>query len=65
MISAGFEAMPGPITSTAFNHTGSIFAYSVAYDWSKGHSGMTAGHPNKIFLHPVKDDEVKKRPARK
>ncbi|KZV59679.1 Poly(A)+ RNA export protein [Peniophora sp. CONT] len=60
-----FEPTPGPVTASAFNHSGTIFAYSCAYDWSKGHSGMTAGHVNKIFLHPVKDDEVKKRPARK
>lgn len=60
-----FDSSPGPIAATAFNRNGSIFAYAVSYDWSKGHSGMTPGHPNKIMLHACKEDEVKKRPARK
>jgi len=56
-----FERPLAPITSTAFNRTGTIFAYSVSYDWHKGHSGMTPGHPNKVMLHACKDEEVKKR----
>jgi len=60
-----FDAASGPISTTAFNRTGSIFAYAISYDWSKGHSGMTPGHPNKIMLHACKDDEVKKRPAKR
>lgn len=60
-----FEPAPGPISATAFNRTGNIFAYAVSYDWSKGHSGMTPSHPNKIMLHACKEDEVKKRAARK
>jgi mRNA export factor len=64
-LAAAFDTAPGPITCTAFNRTGNIFAYAVSYDWSKGHSGMTAGHPNKIMLHACKEEEVKKRAARK
>ena len=60
-----FDPAPGPITCSAFNRNGSIFAYAVSYDWSKGHSGMTQGHPNKIMLHACKEEEVKKRAARK
>ncbi|KAF7323857.1 Poly(A)+ RNA export protein [Mycena kentingensis (nom. inval.)] len=60
-----FDAAPGPISATAFNRDGSIFAYAVSYDWSKGHAGMTPGHPNKIMLHACKDDEVKKKPAKR
>ncbi|KAJ3524486.1 hypothetical protein NMY22_g10977 [Coprinellus aureogranulatus] len=56
-----FEAAPGPITTTAFNRNGSLFAYGVSYDWSKGHSGMTPGHPNKIMIHLCKEEEVRKR----
>ncbi|KAJ7719380.1 WD40-repeat-containing domain protein [Mycena metata] len=59
-----FDAAPGPISTTAFNRNGSIFAYAVSYDWSKGHSGMTPGHPNKLMLHACKDEEVKKRPRK-
>jgi len=60
-----FDPSPGPIAATAFNRTGSIFAYAVSYDWSKGHSGMTPGHPNKVMLHACKDEEVKKRPPKR
>ena len=60
-----FDACPGPITATTFNRNGTIFAYAVSYDWSKGHSGMTPGHPNKLMLHACKEEEVKKRPAKK
>ncbi|KAJ7471356.1 hypothetical protein B0H11DRAFT_2041318, partial [Mycena galericulata] len=59
-----FEAAPGPISSTAFNRNVSIFAYAVSHDWSKGHSGMTPGRPNKLMLHACKDEEVKKRPRK-
>lgn len=61
LVFAALDASPGPISATAFNRDGSIFAYAVSYDWSKGHSGMTPGHPNKIMLHACKDDEVKRR----
>ncbi|KAH9911888.1 Poly(A)+ RNA export protein [Amylocystis lapponica] len=60
-----FEPTPGPIPSTTFNRTGTIFAYAVSYDWSKGHSGMTPGHVNKLFLHACKDDEVKRKPQKR
>ena len=60
-IVTAFDPRPGPVSSSAFSRTGSIFAYAVSYDWSKGHSGNTPGHPNKLMLHPVKEDEVKKR----
>ncbi|KAL0954534.1 hypothetical protein HGRIS_003501 [Hohenbuehelia grisea] len=60
-----FDIAPGPISATTFNRNGNIFAYAVSYDWSKGHSGMTPGHPNKIMLHACKEEEVKKRAARK
>ena len=60
-----FDAAPGPISATAFNRNGNIFAYAISYDWSKGHSGMTPGHPNEVMLHSCKDEEVRKRPGRK
>ena len=62
---AAFDPSPGPIAATAFNRNGNIFAYAVSYDWSKGHSGMTPGHPNKIMLHACKEEEVKKRPPKR
>ena len=60
-----FEPAPGPVPCTAFNRNGTIFAYAVSYDWSKGHSGMTPNHPNKIMLHACKDDEVKRKPPKR
>ncbi|OSX57656.1 hypothetical protein POSPLADRAFT_1174191 [Postia placenta MAD-698-R-SB12] len=59
-----FDPAPGPIATTCFNRTGTIFAYAVSYDWSKGHSGMTPSHPNKVMLHACKDEEVKRKPAK-
>ncbi|KAK7044135.1 RNA export factor gle2 [Paramarasmius palmivorus] len=59
-----FEPAPGPIACSAFNRTGNIFGYAISYDWSKGHSGMTPGHPNKLMLHACKEEEVKKRPRK-
>ncbi|CCO33113.1 Poly(A)+ RNA export protein [Rhizoctonia solani AG-1 IB] len=58
------DAAGGPISCTAFNKNGSLFAYAVSYEWSKGHTGMTANHPNKIMLHQTKDEEVKRRPRK-
>jgi hypothetical protein len=34
--SPAFIAVPSPIVSASFNHTGTVFAYAAAYDWSKG-----------------------------
>ncbi|KAH9945304.1 Poly(A)+ RNA export protein [Epithele typhae] len=60
-----FDPAPGPVPCAAFNRSGTIFAYALAYDWSKGHSGMTPGHPNKLMLHACKDDEVKRKPQKR
>ena len=49
----------GSISATAFNKDGSIFAYAVSYDWSKGYAHNTPNHPNKIMLHPVLDMDCK------
>ena len=54
--------MGGTITSTCFNRTGSIFAYAVSYDWSKGFQSNNPQMPTKIMLHPVGEDECKPRP---
>jgi len=60
-----FQKMPLPISAGTFNYDGSIFAYSVSYDWSKGHEHF---HPqnqkNSIFLHAVTEAEIKPRTNR-
>lgn len=55
-----FESKGGPITATTFNRTGAILAYAVSYDWSRGWQGAGQG-PNTVYLHAVKEEEVKKR----
>jgi len=61
----GYPEVGGTISATAFNKTGSIFAYAVSYDWSKGYAHNTPQLPNKIMLHPVQGDECKPRPGTK
>ncbi|KAK8099077.1 Poly(A)+ RNA export protein [Apiospora kogelbergensis] len=59
----GYPTVGGSIVATTFNASGSIFAYAVGYDWSKGHQGNNAQYPNKVMLHPVQGDECKPRPS--
>lgn len=61
----GYPEVGGPITSTAFNASGSIFAYAVSYDWSKGYAHNNQNIPTKIMLHPVQADECKPRQGSK
>ncbi|GMN47114.1 hypothetical protein TIFTF001_016295 [Ficus carica] len=52
-----------PIPCSTFNNDGSIFAYSVCYDWSKGaenHNPATA--KTYIYLHLPQESEVKGKP---
>ncbi|CCX30750.1 WD40-repeat-containing domain protein [Pyronema domesticum] len=58
----GYPSVGGTIPATAFNRNGTIFAYAVSYDWSKGHVGNNPAYPNKVMLHPIKEDEAKPRP---
>ncbi|KAJ3259549.1 hypothetical protein HK103_002102 [Boothiomyces macroporosus] len=53
--------MQAPVTNMAFNRSAQILAYSVGYDWHKGHEHHKPGA--QIFLHPVVDDDV--RPKKK
>lgn len=63
LVSMVLQAMarcPQPIPASCFNSDGTIFAYAVSYDWSKGaenHNPATA--TNHIYLHPTQDVEVK------
>lgn len=52
-----------PIPCGAFNNDGSVYAYSVCYDWSKGaenHNPATA--KSYILLHLTQESEVKAKP---
>ncbi|CAH1445128.1 unnamed protein product [Lactuca virosa] len=51
------------IPCSSFNNDGSIYAYAVCYDWSKGaenHNPSTA--KTSIYLHLPQDSEVKGKP---
>lgn len=61
----GYPDVGGTISATDFNSKGSIFAYAVSYDWSKGYAHNNAQYPNKIMLHPIQGDECKPRPVTK
>jgi len=60
-----FDPVAGSITTTSFNRTGTLLAYAISYDWSRGHVGMTSGYPNKVMLRAVSDEDVKRKPPRK
>jgi len=45
-----------PITKCHVHGGGSIFAYAIGYDWSRGHEGNTPGSTSKIYLHQVGED---------
>lgn len=50
------EQLDQPITRCCFSANGQLFAYSVSYDWSKGHEFYNAQKKNYIFLHPAFQD---------
>lgn len=54
-----FPEVGGAITTTAFNRDGTLFAYAVGYDWSRGYSSNTPQYPNKLMLHAVKDEDIR------
>lgn len=47
-----------PIPASAFNRSGSIFAYALGYDWSEGVAGNRPDYPNMIKLHATNESEV-------
>lgn len=57
----GYPSVGGSISATDFNRDGTIFAYAISYDWSKGFATNTANYPIKVMLHPVTGDECKPR----
>ncbi|CDH51265.1 poly rna export protein [Lichtheimia corymbifera JMRC:FSU:9682] len=60
-----FSNVNGTIPCTAFNRNGAIFAYAVSYDWSKGYKFAAPTNTNKVFLHAVRDEDVKPRNGRR
>jgi len=57
-----FNRCNNAISAGAFNFDGSIFAYAVSYDWSKGSEFYNpATQQNHILLHPTTEAEIKPR----
>ncbi|KAJ2355283.1 RNA export factor gle2 [Coemansia sp. RSA 2618] len=52
----------GPITATAFNGDGKLFAYALGYDWAQGYKGNLDSIKNTIMLHAVADEDVRPKP---
>ncbi|CAK8991299.1 Poly(A)+ RNA export protein [Durusdinium trenchii] len=53
-----FDASSMSLTAGKFNSTGSLFAYAVSYDWSKGHEAYHENLPRQVVVHSCKEDEV-------
>lgn len=58
----GYPSVGQPITATAFNRQGNIFAYAACYDWSQGYQKNLPTNKTQIMLHSVNQEEVKPRP---
>eukprot|EP01112_Ceratiomyxa_fruticulosa_P018379 TRINITY_DN5863_c0_g1_i1.p1 TRINITY_DN5863_c0_g1~~TRINITY_DN5863_c0_g1_i1.p1 ORF type:complete len:345 (-),score=62.98 TRINITY_DN5863_c0_g1_i1:37-1071(-) len=59
-----FSRASQPIPCAAFNNDGTIYAYAVSYDWSRGSEFYNPGAQNYILLHPTTEGEIKFRTAR-
>jgi mRNA export factor len=59
-----FNRAQTSITCSSFNRDGSIYAYALSYDWSKGAEFYDKNKPNQIFLHAVQDAEIAPREKR-
>ncbi|KAA8901292.1 hypothetical protein TRICI_006105 [Trichomonascus ciferrii] len=58
-ISTSYPMMNAPITASAFSPSGNTLAYSVSYDWSKGHSFNTPESKSSVCLHQVVQSDVR------
>lgn len=54
-----FNRLNQPITASAFSHDGSIFAYAVGYDWSKGAAHHNPADKKYVLLHGVEPTQIK------
>eukprot|EP00054_Salpingoeca_dolichothecata_P027922 m.208070 g.208070 ORF g.208070 m.208070 type:complete len:339 (+) comp26080_c0_seq2:141-1157(+) len=52
-----------PIVCSKFSMDGTLFAYSVGNDWSRGHELIETKKPPRINIHVTPDSEIEPRPA--
>ncbi|EDO18047.1 hypothetical protein Kpol_1045p33 [Vanderwaltozyma polyspora DSM 70294] len=57
----GYPAQNGSIPICNFNRQGSLLAYAISYDWSRGYTGNRQDYPNVIRIHPTTDAEVREK----
>ncbi|ODV89109.1 hypothetical protein CANCADRAFT_3745 [Tortispora caseinolytica NRRL Y-17796] len=60
-----FPNLGAPVVASAFNSKGTIFAYAISYDWSKGYQFNRQDYPKTVRLHMVKDEDIKPRPRKR
>jgi mRNA export factor len=60
---AQFKRADAPVTSGVFNCDGSIYAYALSYDWSKGSESFNKNYGSHILLHHASDKDIKGRKA--
>jgi mRNA export factor len=60
-----YSQVGGSVPTCTFNRTGTIFAYAISYDWSRGHQFNQQSMPNVVKLHAVNEAEVKPRDDKK
>lgn len=53
-----FQKMNMPICDADFSDDGSMFAYAVGYDWSRGAAGRNGADGSYIVLHALEDGEL-------
>ena len=57
-----FKKNSQSISCAAFNPAGSLYAYALSYDWSRGSEGFDPNNQvNQIMLHSVKKEEITQR----
>jgi len=61
-----FPRNDNSITTCCFNRDGTVFAYALSYDWSKGIEHVPDKRkPHGIMLHSVLEEQVRPRPVKK
>ncbi|RQX75458.1 mRNA export protein, partial [Toxoplasma gondii CAST] len=58
-----FDNMGNSVTDVKFNPTGNnLLAYAVSYDWSKGPDQQELNKGHQVYVHMVKDEDIRPRP---
>lgn len=58
---SAFKSGGNSISTATFSPAGTLYAYALSYDWSRGSENYNPATPNNIMLHYVKKDEIQQR----